>query len=117
MGSIEKQKSGYEDLIILDQKENISELLYSNIFWIKKEVFYTPSLLTGCVKGVMRSYLIDRMQEKGIEYNEISASLDILRKVDHVFATNAAGIISITGIDGIEYEIYPRIVEIMDRNG
>lgn len=114
LGSIERQKSSYDDLIILDQDGNISELLYSNIFWIKDEVFYTPSLHTGCVQGVMRSFLIDRIVYNKIELREIEVSPDELKHADHVFATNATGIIPITGVDGIEYPIFSQLNEIIN---
>jgi len=113
LASIEKQNSNYDDLIILDQDGNISELLYSNIFWIKKDIFYTPSLNTGCVCGVMRSFLIDRIVHKGIELKEIRMRPDTLKNVDHVFATNAAGIIPIVGINGVRYKVYPGLNNIV----
>jgi branched-chain amino acid aminotransferase/4-amino-4-deoxychorismate lyase len=116
LGSIEKQKSNYDDMIILDTEGHVSELLYSNIFWIKKEIFYTPSLDTGCVRGVMRSFLIDKMMEKGGYVEEIKTFPDRLNHVDHVFATNAAGFMPITRINGRDYEIYPDLNEIMGSN-
>jgi len=109
LSSLEKQKLGYDDLIILDIDGHISELLYSNIFWINKDIFYTPSLETGCIRGVMRSYLMDKLMEKGVQVEEIKSLPDGLIHVDHVFATNATGIIPITRINGRDYEISPNM--------
>jgi branched-chain amino acid aminotransferase/4-amino-4-deoxychorismate lyase len=114
LGSIEKQKTGNDDLIILDQMGNISELLYSNIFWIKDGVFYTPSLLTGCVKGVMRSYLIDKLKIKKINFYEIETSPDSLRDADYIFATNAAGITPIVKLFGQKFNVYSDLDQIIE---
>ncbi len=107
LASIEKEDSGYDDMIILNEKDQVSELLYSNIFWVKNNIFYTPSLQTGCIKGVMRSYLIERLEEKGHSVKEVNVTPEKLLDADHVFATNASGIKHITNITGNRFKIFP----------
>lgn len=114
IASLEKEESSSDDLIILDQNGNISELLYSNIFWIKKNIFYTPSLNTGCIRGVMRSYLIERLIEKSKSVMEVIATPDQLFQADYAFATNAAGIRPITGIADTGYKVYPGFGKLAD---
>ena len=109
MASIEKEDAGFDDLIILDEKGRISELLYSNIFWIKNGIFYTPSLQTGCIKGVMRSYLIDKLVIDGITLREGNSPPEKLFRADHVIATNASGIRSIIEIAKIRFDAYPEL--------
>jgi len=112
IASIEKEDAGFDDLIILDGKGHVSELLYSNIFWIKNGIFYTPSLETGCIKGVMRSFLIDRLEEKGLSLKEANIVPEKLLQADHVFATNASGIRQIVEIADNRFKINPDLANI-----
>jgi branched-chain amino acid aminotransferase/4-amino-4-deoxychorismate lyase len=112
LASMEKEDSGFDDLIILNERDHVSELLYSNIFWIKNNVYYTPSLETGCIKGVMRSYLIDRLEEKGLSLREVHVVPEELLKADHVFATNASGIRHIIEIADNQFEVNPHLSDI-----
>jgi len=114
IASIEKDQSHFDDLIILDQKGNVSELLYSNIFWIKKSIFYTPSLETGCIRGVMRSYLIERLKRKRIALMEVNATPEQLFRADYAFASNASGIRSIIGIENVRFREYPDFDKILN---
>ena len=112
IASIEKEKSGFDDMIILNEKDQVSELLYSNIFWIKNNIYYTPSLETGCIKGVMRSYLIDRLEVKGLYIREVNIVPEDLLKADYVFATNASGIRHIFEIANNRFKINPGLSDI-----
>lgn len=114
IASIEKEESHFDDLIILDQIGNISELLYSNIFWIKNNIFYTPSLETGCIGGVMRSYLAEKLKENSIQLMEVKVTPEQLYMADYVFATNASGIRSIIAIADVQYKVYPDFEKIID---
>ncbi len=107
IASIEKENSGFDDMIILHEKDHVSELLYSNIFWVKNDIFYTPSLETGCIKGVMRSFVIDKLEEKGLSLKEVNMAPEKLLQADHVFATNASGIRHITEVANIRFKVYP----------
>lgn len=116
MASIEKEDAGFDDLIILDEKGYVSELLYSNIFWIKKGIFYTPSLETGCIRGVMRSYLIERLEEDSISFREVKVAPEKLFQADHVIATNASGIRPLIKIEKVRFSVYPDLEELLSDN-
>lgn len=105
MAGLEIKRSGFDDLIILDHNGHLSELTYSNIFWIKQGIYYTPSLQSGCIKGVMRSYLIDQLTVLNIDIKEVLAMPDHLFNCDHVFACNATGISHIKEIEGHIFNI------------
>jgi 4-amino-4-deoxychorismate lyase len=112
LAGIEKKEKDLEDIIILDSDGNISELLYANIFWISKGLFYTPSLDTGCIRGVMRTCLIRKLDGKGISVNEVAAGRDILLNADFVFSANVTGLIPVTGIEDREFEEYPDLQDL-----
>lgn len=86
------ERNDADDLLILDCNENICECISSNIFWIKDDVFYTPSLKTNCVAGVQRNYLIDKIRKKGYKIEEVEAPWSVLEDADKAFTTNVTGI-------------------------
>lgn len=96
-----KRKHTLDDVIILGQKDALSEALYSNLFWIKDHQVFTPSIETGCVSGVMRSVILSSEKHtiKEVAYNQSELSL-----ADAVFTSNALGIQHITQIDGVKYK-------------
>ncbi|RNI27769.1 aminotransferase IV [Rufibacter immobilis] len=97
LASREKTKRGLDDLILLDPKDNLAELTSSNLFWMKGNVLFTPSLETGCVHGVMRRYLFEWAAENNWEVREGLFRLEELQKAEALMAGN------VTGLRIIEY--------------
>lgn len=72
--------NGADQSIILDKNDNIIETSIANIFFIYNNEIHTPFLKSGCVEGVYRTYLKERIQrtkkwvwiEKNIPYSEVS---------------------------------------------
>lgn len=87
-----------EDVLLLDEKDQPSEMLYSNIFWIKDEKLFTPSLKTGCIQGTMRSFLL-----KEFPVEEGLFPMTHLNSADCVFTTNAMGLIPIEAIENTSF--------------
>lgn len=83
-----KEKS-WDDALILNQHNHICETTVTNIFWIKNNEIFTPPLSEGCVKGVMRAYLINTIGNVA----EKICTLEDLKNADEIFLTNA-----VTGI-------------------
>ncbi|MES1224024.1 MAG: aminotransferase class IV, partial [Bacteroidota bacterium] len=54
---------------------------------------FTPALSEGCINGVMRRYLLEKLREKNYVCTETELKEDDLLNADEVFLTNA-----ITGI-------------------
>lgn len=101
--SIERNEKQVDDLILMDRQGNISECIASNIFWVKDHIYYSPSLRSGCIEGVMRNFVIDQLKERGVHFNKVMANKHELLEADHIFATNVTGISVIKSIDGHEF--------------
>lgn len=82
------QHSVYDDLVLLQEGDIISEATSSNIFMFKGNNIFTPSLKTACVSGVMRSFVMEML-----EVEEISMTLNKLNTFDEIFLTNAVRLI------------------------
>lgn len=73
---------GWDECILTNHYGQVCEALYSNVVIVKGDKFVTPDLDSGCVNGVMRSYLLwilqGRMEEREIEVAELEAADEIL---------------------------------------
>lgn len=79
-----------DDVLILNEKNYLVEALSSNIFMLKANVLYTPSLKTGCVDGVMRRIVMEISAQHNIKVVESDNIIpEQLLEADEVFITNA----------------------------
>lgn len=78
------KKKIWDDAVILNQKDNIIESTIANIFWIKHKSIFTPPLSEGCVNGVMRRFLMEKLSVV-----EKYGTLNDLQNADEIFLTNA----------------------------
>ena len=90
--SLAKKKAGLDELILLDDRGNISECLVSNIFWIKNNCLFTPHLETGCISGIMRLNVLKACQKIKIEVHEGFYSKDDLLAAESIFTSNVTGL-------------------------
>ena len=79
----------WNEAIILNQYGRICDTTIANIFFIKDGRIHTPGLSEGCVKGVMRTYLIEQLQKENISVEEGAYSNEDLLQADEIFLTNA----------------------------
>lgn len=106
---LELNSSNHEEIILLSDSEKISEALYSNIFWCKDHVFYTPSLKTGCIDGIMRKIIIEYFKSKNIKTNLCESTMSELLNADFVFTCNSLNIQSVIQIDDNYFQENPLI--------
>jgi len=95
----EKQQRQLDELIVLNNDGFICECVSSNIFWKKDGVFYTPPLSSGCLEGVVRRVLKERMIATGFSIEETLSTPNELLAADAVLTTNSSGIRFIKKID------------------
>lgn len=99
LAGLEIKENNLEDGILLNDKGNICESLFSNLFFIKNNVVCTPAITEGCINGVMRKFVIETLRKK-ITVEEGSYSLASLTHADEVFITNASqGMVTVSSIE------------------
>lgn len=89
---IERQnalKNGYDEVVFLDTKGNISEGSISNIFWIKDKTLYTSSRECGIIEGICRKHVIKLAKKLGIVVIEGKYPVRELLNADEVFISNS----------------------------
>jgi branched-chain amino acid aminotransferase len=87
--SIERDHKELDELILCDNNGNLSEAISSNIFIVKKDKLYTPSLDNACMNGVMRSKLIQLFHSNDIDIQEGILTVGDLLDADELFLSNS----------------------------
>ena len=113
IAGIEKQQSVFDDLILLDQKGNVSECTASNIYWVKDGTVFTPSLKTGCVAGISRKNIIKKLSKRGFEVKKAKASPTVLMTAQHIFLSNVGQLAHVAKFGSTEFKPFKPIVGLM----
>lgn len=89
LGSIYARENDYNNCLLLNENKSVVEALNGNVFLVKDNVLKTPPLSDGCLKGVLRSKIIDIVKKlPEYELKEESVSPFELQKADEMFITN-----------------------------
>ncbi|WYP26663.1 aminodeoxychorismate lyase [Alkalihalobacillus sp. FSL W8-0930] len=75
--------------IFLTQEGWVAEGVTSNIFWLKGDTVYTPSLDTGILDGITRQYVMALLIRQGVQLIEGMYPHETLLEADAVFLTNS----------------------------
>ena len=89
MAALHAKKEKWNDAVLLNTEGRLCDTSIANIFLIKDEVVYTPALAEGCIAGVMRRNLIEKLTAAGYKLVEGKVSVDELLDADEVFLTNS----------------------------
>ncbi|MHB8075281.1 aminotransferase class IV [Desulfosporosinus fructosivorans] len=104
----EALRNNAEEGLWLNTQGYISEGTMSNLFFIKDEVLFTPSLVSGCLPGTRRQLILDLAQSLQITICEGLYRSTNLLSADEVFMTNSLmGIMPVRQIDGFPFPIAP----------
>lgn len=91
---------GYDNALFLNEKGEVSECDFSNIFFVRDEKIYTPPISSGLLKGTMRDFLM-----KSFDIEEKVITLEEVKNFDECFISNSLmGIRSVESIDDIEFK-------------
>lgn len=77
------------DCLVLNTHDRLADSTIANLFLIKSDTVVTPPLTEGCVNGVMRRYLLEKLKEAGFSSIETPVSREDLENADETFLTNA----------------------------
>jgi len=105
LANIYASENNYQNCILINERKHIVEATNANIFLIRGNEILTPPLSEGCINGIIRKKIIDRL--KGSDHfvlKEIPISPFDLLKVEEVFITNS--IIEIQSVHQFRKKIY-----------
>jgi branched-chain amino acid aminotransferase len=89
VGSVYAKENNLQNCLLLNTNKQLVEALNGNVFLVKDHVIKTPPLTDGCLKGVMRTQLINIIKAlPEYEFEEASISPFELQKADELWVTN-----------------------------
>ena len=100
LAKIEANTAGYEEAIMLNSEGYVAECTGDNLFIIKDNQMFTPSLSSGALHGITRQTSIDLVEELGIPTSEPNLTRYDLYNADECFLTGTgAEIVPVVKID------------------
>lgn len=113
MANIERKEMGMDEVILLDDQGFVSEAGSANIFWVKENVFYTPSLASNCIAGVGRRKIIEGLEKAGHTLIEGRFSVEALLEAEQVFTSNVTGIAYLANLKNTSYDT--RVIPVVEQ--
>ena len=94
-------RQGLDEMVLLNERNEVSECTSANIFTVFGDHVYTPALLSsGCLAGVTRDILLNDIHIPGVEIGEHSLLPADLQSADEVFITSTTReILPVAAID------------------
>ena len=89
MAALYAKEKKLNDCLVNNIKGHIADATIANIFLVKNNLVITPALSEGCVSGVMRKYLVEKIRTAGFDVREGVVTKSDLETFDEVFLTNA----------------------------
>jgi len=116
MANQERVTMKMDEVILLNSKGQVSEAGSSNIFWVKKGVYFTPSLNANCISGIGRKQILNKLKQLGMVFKEGEFLPFELLQADKVFTSNVTGISYLENIGEFKFDINPEdiIEEVFD---
>jgi len=109
----EAREHGADDALILNSRGEVVETSTANIFAVKSGTVVTPPLSSGCLAGVARQFLIERIPAS-VRFAELPIALEELMAADEVFVTSALrGVTPVVRIADTEFTREPTITAML----
>lgn len=105
----EALSKGFDDAIILNTKDEITETSANNIFWVRGRSIFTPAENCGLLPGITRQIVMEMAPELGYDVNERKYKLPYLLNSDFAFITNSLN--GIQYVNKINYQEFTPMVE------
>ena len=83
----EAKARGFENAVMLDAEDHVSELATANIFYAKAGEVFTPVPNGTFLNGITRQRIIELLRGSGLTVHEASLSFDDFLGADEVFST------------------------------
>ena len=117
MAALFAKENKLNDSLVLNTAGRIADSTIANIFLIKAETIFTPSLKEGCINGVMRKYLLEKLkaEDSNQQIEEKIITVSDVKNADEIFLTNAINGIRWVGQCSNTKYTNTKIIEIHNR--
>jgi len=98
----EAHERGFDEVILQNELGDVAECTSANIFAVSGNEVYTPPLASGCLPGVTRDLLLNKIKVSGITISERRLKLEDLSASGSVFITSTTrDVLPVSEIEGI----------------
>lgn len=98
----EAHERGFDEVVLLNERGEVSECTSANIFIAEGSNVWTPPLDSGCLPGVTRDLLLSEIRVPGIRVDEKTLTLNDLEEADEVFITSTTrDLLPVLSVEGI----------------
>lgn len=95
------RQAGFDEVVLLDDRDRVSECTSANIFAVFGSEVVTPSLECACLPGVTRDIVLRDCTIDGISLREGILSLEDLYRADEAFISSSTrNLLPVLSIDG-----------------
>jgi len=99
----EAHDRGFDEMLLLNERGEVSECTSANIFAALGGEVATPPLDSGCLPGVSREVLLCEIHVPGVRIVEKALLLEDLNRADQVFITSTTrDLLPVSFIDGLK---------------
>ena len=108
----EARQRGLDEMVLLNERGEVSECTSANVFAAAGGEVYTPPLDSGCLPGVTRELLLEVVRVPGIKVLERALKPQDLERADQVFITSTTrDLLPATFIEGLNVSARGGVVD------
>ncbi len=86
---IEMTSKGYDEALHFNERDEVTEGIYTNLFFVKDQIVYTPDISCGLLEGIYRNRVIENLKKLGIPLKMGYYNKENIVSADEVFLTNS----------------------------
>lgn len=104
----EAMDAGFDDGIVLNENDHLTETSSANLFLIRSNQLFTPTTECGILNGTTRQLMLRLARSLGLECSEVPCDLAQLVSADSVFVTLCSyGLVHIQRVDNRSIPLHP----------
>ena len=101
LASLEAARAGYDEAILLTKEGNVSEGSVENLFLVRRNKLFTPSVSEDILEGITRANVMEIAHDLGFAVEERRIPRSELYHADEIFLCGTgAGIVAVGEVDG-----------------
>ncbi|HYL73693.1 MAG TPA: aminotransferase class IV [Bryobacteraceae bacterium] len=98
----EAHQRGFDEVVLLNERGEVSECTSANIFALRGSQVLTPPLNSGCLPGITRQLLLEEVHVPGVTVVEHTLLPVDLQNSNQVFITSSTrDLLPVAGIEGL----------------
>ena len=108
----EAHQRGFDEVLLLNERGEVSEGTSANIFALRGREVWTPPLTSGCLPGVTRALLLEEVRVPGINVIEKTMLPKDLESADQVFISSTTrDFLPVSEIEGLKIRSQGAVLE------